>query len=90
MRRPHPPRLDACVVTGLWAERGGGVGVYRQLQENMFTGPLPTELGAMDVIGGGGRMCVHHPHPPCLDACAVTGLWAVGAQSSDSGDGGRW
>ena len=25
VRRPHPPRLHACVVTGLLAECGGGV-----------------------------------------------------------------
>ena len=23
VRLPHPPRLDACAVAGLWAERGG-------------------------------------------------------------------
>jgi hypothetical protein len=26
VHRPLPPRLHVCTVTGLWAERGGGVG----------------------------------------------------------------
>jgi hypothetical protein len=33
VRRPRPPRLDACAVTGLWAERGGGVGVQEAIRE---------------------------------------------------------
>jgi hypothetical protein len=27
VRLPHQPRLHECAVTGLWAERGGGVGM---------------------------------------------------------------
>ena len=27
VHNPHPPRLDACVVTGLWTECGGDVQV---------------------------------------------------------------
>jgi hypothetical protein len=57
----------------------------RALSSNSFTGPLPTELGTMDALTS---LCVR-PHPPRLHACAVTGLWAVGAQSSDAGDDGR-
>jgi hypothetical protein len=72
VRHPHPPRPDACTVTGLWAEYGGGVGC-RWLYQNSLTGPLPTELGTMDAMA---YLCVRRPHPPCLDACAVTGLWA--------------
>jgi Fe-S-cluster-containing dehydrogenase component len=57
--------------------------VCRYLHYNSFTGPLPTELGTMDALR---ILCVRHPHPPCLDACAVTGLWAeygdVGVQVS--------
>jgi hypothetical protein len=73
VHRPHPPCLDACAVTGLWAEYGGGVGECRYLYQNSFTGTLPTELGTMDALA---ILCVRRPHPPRLDACAVTGLWA--------------
>ena len=73
VRHPHPPRLDVCVVTGLWAEYGVDVGMCRWLPNNSFTGPLPTELGTMDALR---QLCVRRPHPPRLDACAVTGLWA--------------
>jgi hypothetical protein len=45
----------------------------RDLNHNRFTGTLPTELGTMDALT---YLCVHRPHPPRLDACAVTGLWA--------------
>jgi Fe-S-cluster-containing dehydrogenase component len=69
---PHPPRLDACAITGMWAEWGGVVGC-RDLDNNVITGTLPTELGTMDALT---HLCVHRPHPPCLDVCAVTGLWA--------------
>ena len=57
VRHPHPPCLEACAVTGLWAERGG-VGVCRYLKVNSFTGPLPTELGAMDALT---LLCVRRP-----------------------------
>jgi hypothetical protein len=73
VRRPHPPRLDACTVIGLWAECGGGLGECRYLHYNSFTGPLPTELGNLDALE---TLCVRRPHPPRLDACAVTGVWA--------------
>ena len=58
--------------------------VCRQLYFNSLTGPLPTELGTMDALT---FLCVHHPHPPRLDMCAVTGLWDerggdVGVQES--------
>jgi hypothetical protein len=33
---------------------------------------LPTELGTLTALT---KLCVRHPHPPRLDACAVTGLW---------------
>jgi hypothetical protein len=56
--RPHPPRLDVCAVTGLWAERGGDVGVCRWLFYNSFTGTLPTELGTMDALI---NLCVRRP-----------------------------
>jgi Fe-S-cluster-containing dehydrogenase component len=72
VRRLHPPCLDACTVTGLWAELGGVVGC-RYLYTNDLTGLLPTELGTMDALI---FLCVHCLHPPRLDACAVTGLWA--------------
>jgi hypothetical protein len=71
VHRPRPPRLDACAVTGLWTECGGDVGC-RRLSNNGLTGTLPTELGTMDALS---YLCVRRPHPPCLDACAVTGLW---------------
>ena len=45
----------------------------RSLSSNGFTGTLPTELGTMDALYS---LCVRHPHPPRLDVCAVTGLWA--------------
>jgi hypothetical protein len=45
----------------------------RGLSYNSFTGPLPTELGTLTALNG---LCVRRPHPPRLDACAVTGLWA--------------
>jgi hypothetical protein len=32
VRRPYPPRLDACTVTGLWAEHGG-LSVQVSIQE---------------------------------------------------------
>jgi hypothetical protein len=72
VHRPHPQRLDACDVTGLWAERGGGLGC-RDLNNNGgylnnnngLTGTLPTELGTMDALT---NLCVHRPHPPRLDA----------------------
>jgi Fe-S-cluster-containing dehydrogenase component len=72
VHRPHTPRLDVCAVTGLWAEWGGVVGC-RYLDNNVITGTLPTELGTMDALN---RLCVHRPHTPRLDVCAVTGLWA--------------
>jgi hypothetical protein len=58
--------------------------VYRNIFANSWTGPLPTELGTMDALE---YAYVRHPHPPRLDACAVTGLWAergdvVGVQVS--------
>ena len=71
VHRPHPPRLDVCAVTGMWAEHGGDVVGCRDIASNGFTGTLPTELGTMDALIG---LCVHRPHPPRLDACAVTGL----------------
>ena len=71
VRCPHPQRLDACVVTGLWTECGGGVRC-RYLYNNGLTGTLPSELGNMDALYD---LCVRLPHPPRLDACAVTGLW---------------
>jgi hypothetical protein len=73
VRRPHPPRLDVCAVTGLWAERGGYVEECRELNNNGFAGTLPTELGTMDALLG---LWVPSPHPPRLHACAVIGLWA--------------
>ena len=76
VRHPHPPCLDACAVTGLWAERGA-MWVCRWLNNNDLTGTLPTELGTMDALTS---LCVRHPLPPRLDACAVTGFWAVGAE----------
>ena len=45
----------------------------RRLYSNGLTGTLPTELGTLTALT---YLCVHRPHPPCLDACAVTGLWA--------------
>ena len=33
VRRPHPPRLDACIVTELWAECGGDVGLQAAIQQ---------------------------------------------------------
>jgi hypothetical protein len=47
--------------------------VRRSLHYNVLTGPLPTELGTLTALT---YLCVHRPHPPRLDACAVTGLWA--------------
>ena len=47
--------------------------VCRRLDKCSFTGTLPTELGTMDALA---TLCVLHPHPPRLDACTVTGLWA--------------
>jgi hypothetical protein len=44
----------------------------RSLHNNGFTGTLPTELGTLTALT---HLCVHRPHPPCLDACAITGLW---------------
>ena len=75
VRRPHPPRLDACAVTGLWAEAVAWA--CRYLDNNGFTGPLPSELGTLTALAD---LCVRHPHPPRLDACAVPGFWGVGAQ----------
>jgi hypothetical protein len=72
VHRPQPPRPDVCSVTGLWAERGGDVWC-RSLSSNDLTGTLPTELGTMDALY---YLCVPRPHPPRLDACAATGLWA--------------
>jgi hypothetical protein len=66
---PLPPRLDAC-ITGLWAERRWCVRC-RDLNNNGFTGTLPTELGNLDTLA---VLCVHRPHTPRLDVCAVTGL----------------
>jgi hypothetical protein len=57
--------------TGLWAECGG-VGC-RDLRAQFLTGTLPTELGLLTALTW---LCVRRPHPPCLDTCAVTGLWA--------------
>jgi hypothetical protein len=34
---------------------------------------VPTELGMLTALS---NLCVRCSHPPCLDACAVTGLWA--------------
>jgi hypothetical protein len=45
----------------------------RTLCRNDLTGPLPTELGTLTALT---RLCVRRPHPPCMDTCAVTGLWA--------------
>jgi hypothetical protein len=59
----------------------------RYLDGNSLTGPLPTELGTMDALY---YLCVHHPHPPRLDACAVIGSVGCWSQSSNSGDDGRW
>jgi hypothetical protein len=69
VRRPHPPRLGACSVTGLWAERGGEG--CRILSENGFTGLLPTELGTMDALIW---LCVHRPHPLSLPGCGLREL----------------
>jgi hypothetical protein len=49
------------------------MGVCRWLYGNGFTGPLPTELGTLDALT---KLYVRRPHPPRLDACGVTGLWA--------------
>jgi hypothetical protein len=69
----HLSRLDACSVAGLWAERGGYVEECRDLSSSIgLTGTLPTELGLLTTLT---LLCVRRPHPPCLDACAVTGLW---------------
>jgi hypothetical protein len=57
VRHPHPSRLDACTVTGVWAECGGGSGC-RWLYQNSLTGPLPTELGTMDALT---YLCVRRP-----------------------------
>jgi hypothetical protein len=60
--RPHPPHLDACAVTGLWAEWGGGVGC-RSLSYNGFTGTMPTELGRLTSLRTLYASC--RP-PPCM------------------------
>jgi hypothetical protein len=70
VRLPHPPRLHACAVTGLSAAVALGC---RFLSTNSITGTLPTELGKLTAVA---NLCVRRPHPPCLDTCAVTGLWA--------------
>jgi hypothetical protein len=57
VRRPHPPCLDACAVTGLWTERGVGLGV----QDAKNTGTFPTELGTLTACA---MLCVRRPHPP--------------------------
>jgi hypothetical protein len=72
VRHPRPPRLNACVVTGLRAERGG---VWMQV------------AGREQSHGGTAHRAWHHeradplvralPLPTRLDACAVTWLWAV-------------
>jgi hypothetical protein len=59
VRRLHPLRLHACVVTGLWAECGGDVGC-RYLNSNKLTGTLPSELGNLDALI---KLCVRCPHP---------------------------
>jgi hypothetical protein len=81
VRRPHPSHLDACAVTGWWAERGGGVWC-RGLYNNRLTGTVPTELGTMDALT---MLCVRRPHSSRLDACAVTGLGLSVAGVWDTG-----
>jgi hypothetical protein len=66
---PHLPRLDACAVTGLWAEHGGGVG-SRVLDRNGLMGTVPTELGNMEALG---TMCVRRPHPSRADTVPSPG-----------------
>ena len=56
---------------GCGLSRAGGMGVCRDLEDNGFMGPLPSELGNLDVLNS---LCVHRHRPPRLDACAVTGL----------------
>jgi Fe-S-cluster-containing dehydrogenase component len=56
----------------------------RNLALNSFTSTLPTELGTLTALT---KLCVRCPHPPRLDACAVTALRAecggdVGVQVS--------
>jgi hypothetical protein len=82
VHRPHPPRLDVCAVTGMWAEHGGDVVGCRDISSNGFTGTLPTELGTMDALI---YLCVHRPHPPSLPGCGlrelsgqIQGFWTVG------------
>jgi hypothetical protein len=60
VRRPHPPRLDACAVTGLRAERAAAMWGSRTIYVNGITGPLPTELGNLDAMTS---LCVRCPSP---------------------------
>jgi hypothetical protein len=66
VRRPHH-RAWTCAPSPGCGLSAAVVWGSRHLYSNSFTGPLPTELGAMDALI---NLCVHRPHPPCLDACA--------------------
>jgi hypothetical protein len=65
-----PGRVRRHPGCGLSAAAAWG---YRNLDRNGLTGTLPTELGTLTALT---ELCVRHPHPPRLDACTVTGLWA--------------
>jgi hypothetical protein len=73
VRRPH-----ASIFVRRHHRAVGQVAVWgcRNLNDNRITGPLPTELGTMDALR---RLCVHRPHPPRLDACALTRFWLSAA-----------
>jgi hypothetical protein len=73
VRRPHPPRLDVCTATGLWAECGGGVRVCRALSTNNLTGPVPSELGNLDAMS---YLCVRHLTHRAWTRAPSPGLWA--------------
>jgi hypothetical protein len=82
VHRPHPPRLDVCAVTGLWAERGGGVRVQAAIQQRFHGHDA-------DRAGHHGRADL--PVRASPSPTVVAGLWVEGAQWTDLGvlDGGR-
>jgi hypothetical protein len=73
VHRPQLPRLDVCAVTGLWAERGGGVGVQVATHQR-------SHGHTAHRAGHHGRAALHVCAPPSPTApgrvAPVTGLWA--------------
>jgi hypothetical protein len=68
------PLVERLLVEGPSPGCGlSAAGWCRSLFGISLGGQLPTELGTLTALTD---LCVRRPHPPRLDVCTVTGLWA--------------